>query len=117
MFTHPLMVLLAQTRFVGEGHPMSGLDPSLLGGPSLYQGAGRFREPATAPRTGLPAEASDEPADADDAAAADAPRPLAATGAPRAGSSARGGRRSRTAPPMTIAERRRAERRRQEEDQ
>ena len=31
MFTHPLMVLLAQTRFVGEGHPMSGLDPSLLG--------------------------------------------------------------------------------------
>ena len=89
---------------------MSGLDPSLLGGPSLYQGAGRFREPATAPRTGLPAEASDEPA-------ADAPRPLAATGAPRAGSSARGGRRSRTAPPMTIAERRRAERRRQEEDQ
>ena len=92
---------------------MSGLDPSLLGGPSLYQGAGRFREPAT----GLPAEASDEPADADDAAAADAPRPLAATGAPRAGSSARGGRRSRTAPPMTIAERRRAERRRQEEDQ
>ena len=109
------MVLLAQTRFVGEGHPMSGLDPSLLGGPSLYQGAGRFREPATAPRTGLPAEASDEPAD--DAAADDAPRPLVATGAPRAGSSARGGRRSRTAPPMTIAERRRAERRRQEEDQ
>ena len=50
--------------------------------------------------------------------AADAPRPLVATGAPRAGSSARGGgRRSRTAPPMTIAERRRAERRRQEEDQ
>ena len=121
MFTHPLMVLLAQTRFVGEGHPMSGLDPSLLGGPSLYQGAGRFREPAHAPRTGLPAEDSDEPADAaaaDDAAATDAPRPLVATGAPRAGSSARGGgRRSRTAPPMTIAERRRAERRRQEEDQ
>ena len=117
MFTHPLMVLLAQTRFVGEGHPMSGLDPSLLGGPSLYQGAGRFREPATAPRSGLPAEDSDEPADADDAAADDAPRPLVATGAPRAGSSARGGRRSRTEPPMTIAERRRAERRRQEEDQ
>ncbi|HEY4614363.1 MAG TPA: protein translocase subunit SecD, partial [Citricoccus sp.] len=31
MFTHPLMVLLAQTRFVGHGHRMSGLDPSLLG--------------------------------------------------------------------------------------
>ncbi|MEY8813922.1 protein translocase subunit SecD [Micrococcus luteus] len=113
MFTHPLMVLLAQTRFVGEGHPMSGLDPSLLGGPSLYQGAGRFREPAT----GLPAEAADESTGAGDAEAADAPRPLVATGAPRAGSSARGGRRSRTEPPMTIAERRRAERRRQEEDQ
>ncbi|WMY77548.1 protein translocase subunit SecD [Citricoccus sp. I39-566] len=44
MFTHPVMQLLAHTRFFGGGHKASGLDPSLLGVEPLYQGAGRIRE-------------------------------------------------------------------------
>ncbi|MQA82897.1 MAG: protein translocase subunit SecD [Streptosporangiales bacterium] len=31
LFTKPLMTLLVRTRFFGEGHPMSGLDPRRLG--------------------------------------------------------------------------------------
>jgi len=44
LFTHPVMQLLAKTRFFATGHPMSGMDPSLLGQKPLYQGAGRVRE-------------------------------------------------------------------------
>lgn len=44
MFTHPLMKLLAKNRFFAGGHPLSGMDPSLLGQEPLYQGAGRVRE-------------------------------------------------------------------------
>ncbi|MDO5633611.1 MAG: protein translocase subunit SecD [Micrococcus sp.] len=43
-FTHPMMVLLVQTKFIGQGHPLSGLDPSHLGREPLYKGAGRIRE-------------------------------------------------------------------------
>ena len=43
-FTHPMMVLLSQTEFIGGGHRMSGMDPSLLGREPLYKGAGRVRE-------------------------------------------------------------------------
>ncbi|NLF04846.1 MAG: protein translocase subunit SecD [Actinomycetales bacterium] len=41
-FTHPLMVLLAKTKFFGQGHPASGLDPRRLGvdGPR-YVGRGK----------------------------------------------------------------------------
>ncbi len=45
MFTHPTLQLLARTRFFGEGHRFSGLDPKRLGAVPLYRGAGRFREP------------------------------------------------------------------------
>ena len=45
LFTHPTMVLLAKTRFFGEGHRFSGLDPRLLGAVPLYRGAGRVRQP------------------------------------------------------------------------
>jgi preprotein translocase subunit SecD len=31
LFTHPMVTLLARTRFYGNGHPLSGLDPSRLG--------------------------------------------------------------------------------------
>jgi len=48
LFTHPLMVLLARTRFFGEGHRLSGLDPRLLGAVPLYRGAGRVRQPSEA---------------------------------------------------------------------
>ncbi|MBT1003706.1 protein translocase subunit SecD [Paenarthrobacter sp. DKR-5] len=54
MFTHPTLVLLARTRFFGEGHRFSGLDPARLGAIPLYRGAGRIRTPeetAVAART------------------------------------------------------------------
>jgi preprotein translocase subunit SecD len=49
LFTHPLMQLLATTRFFGGGHPWSGLDPQALG--AVYRGRAQFRAPvATAGR-------------------------------------------------------------------
>ncbi|APF40039.1 protein translocase subunit SecD [Neomicrococcus aestuarii] len=48
LFTHPMLQLLARTKFFGEGHPLSGMDPRLLGVEPFYQGAGKFRSPATA---------------------------------------------------------------------
>lgn len=40
LFTHPIMQLLAQTRFFGDGHPMSGMDPRQLGvSQASYRGA------------------------------------------------------------------------------
>ena len=41
MFTHPLLQLLARTRFFSSGHPWSGLDGSALG--AVYRGRGEFR--------------------------------------------------------------------------
>ncbi|MGO2595605.1 MAG: protein translocase subunit SecD [Glutamicibacter arilaitensis] len=41
--THPTLVLLARTKFFANGHPLSGMDPSLLGVKPLYQGAGKVR--------------------------------------------------------------------------
>lgn len=49
MFTHPLLVLLSQTRFFGDGHPASGLDPRMLG--AVYRGRAQFREPVAAPKS------------------------------------------------------------------
>ncbi len=43
LFTHPLMQLLARTRFFGSGHPLSGLDPLALG--AVYRGRAQFRAP------------------------------------------------------------------------
>lgn len=54
MFTHPVMQMLAHTRFFGGGHKLSGLDTSLLGVEPLYKGAGQlrqFRPEARAERT------------------------------------------------------------------
>ncbi len=49
MFTHPTLQLLARTRFFGEGHKFSGLDPERLGAVPLYRGAGRIRTPEERP--------------------------------------------------------------------
>jgi preprotein translocase subunit SecD len=63
MFTHPTLRLLARTKFFGEGHKFSGLDPKRLGAVPLYRGAGRLRTPEGAPavvrakNTGAAAEA------------------------------------------------------------
>ncbi len=43
LFTHPVLQLLSRTRFFGEGHPASGLDPRALG--AVYRGRAQFREP------------------------------------------------------------------------
>ncbi|WP_029089077.1 protein translocase subunit SecD [Brevibacterium album] len=40
LFTHPVMQVLARTRFFGEGHRMSGMDPRQLGvSQAAYRGA------------------------------------------------------------------------------
>ena len=41
LFTHPMLGMLAQTKFFGRGHPWSGLDPRQLGRESFYKGRGR----------------------------------------------------------------------------
>ncbi|AXA95903.1 protein translocase subunit SecD [Microbacterium laevaniformans] len=43
LFTHPVLQLLARTRFFGGGHPLSGLDPDALG--AVYRGRAQFRTP------------------------------------------------------------------------
>lgn len=44
LFTHPMLQLLAQTRFFSSGNPLSGLDPNALG--AVYRGRAEFRSPA-----------------------------------------------------------------------
>ncbi|WP_291379661.1 protein translocase subunit SecD [Demequina sp.] len=41
LFTHPVLALLARTKFFGEGHRLSGLDPRQLGRDTMYKGRGR----------------------------------------------------------------------------
>ncbi len=50
LFTHPVLQLLARTRFFGSGHPLSGLDPTALG--AVYRGRAQFRTPIVAAKTG-----------------------------------------------------------------
>lgn len=63
MFTHPMLQVLARTKFFGEGHRFSGLSPDRTGAVPLYRGAGRLRTPAEKPavvrarNTGAAAEA------------------------------------------------------------
>ncbi len=53
MFTHPVVSMLANTRFFGEGHKWSGMDPEHLGAKrATYLGRGRFAEPEPKKRTG-----------------------------------------------------------------
>lgn len=46
LFTHPMMVLLARTKFYRNGHPASGLDPQQLG--AMYRGRLEFKTPEVA---------------------------------------------------------------------
>lgn len=52
LFTHPVVALLAHTRFFGGGHRWSGLDPRRLGATTRYLGRGRFATPTPAPGAG-----------------------------------------------------------------
>ena len=58
LFTHPVLQLLASTRFFSAGHPITGLDPNALG--AVYRGRAQFRAPVlTGPRnTGATKEAA-----------------------------------------------------------
>jgi preprotein translocase subunit SecD len=49
LFTKPMMTILARTRFYGQGHRLSGLDPARLGARSPWRGS---RRPALRPVTG-----------------------------------------------------------------
>ena len=47
LFTHPVLQLIARTKFFGEGHPLSGLDAKALG--AVYRGRAQFRSPVSVP--------------------------------------------------------------------
>ncbi|SFR76670.1 preprotein translocase subunit SecD [Agromyces sp. CF514] len=47
LFTHPMLQLLAQTKFFSSGNPWSGLDPTALG--AVYRGRAEFRKPVAVP--------------------------------------------------------------------
>lgn len=55
LFTHPMLQLLATTRFFSSGHPLSGLDPDALG--AVYRGRAEFRFSPEARRSGAQREA------------------------------------------------------------
>ncbi|HWH97578.1 MAG TPA: SecD/SecF family protein translocase subunit, partial [Pseudolysinimonas sp.] len=55
LFTHPVLQLLATTRFFSSGHPLSGLDPQALG--AVYRGRAEFRTSQEARRAGASREA------------------------------------------------------------
>jgi preprotein translocase subunit SecD len=46
LFTKPMITLLARTKFYGQGHPLSGLDPARLGARAPWRGS---RRPAATP--------------------------------------------------------------------
>ncbi|CAO1651834.1 protein translocase subunit SecD [Salinibacterium sp. NSLL150] len=57
LFTHPVLQLLATTRFFSSGHRLSGLDPNALG--AIYRGRAQFRTPAPSKnKTGASREAA-----------------------------------------------------------
>ncbi|HWR84425.1 MAG TPA: protein translocase subunit SecD [Rhodoglobus sp.] len=56
LFTHPMLQLLAQTRFFSSGHPLSGLDPKALG--AVYRGRAQFRPSVAERREGASREAA-----------------------------------------------------------
>jgi preprotein translocase subunit SecD len=58
LFTHPMLQLLAQTRFFSSGHKLSGLDPKALG--AVYRGRAQFRAPTETVRQAKLASSSRE---------------------------------------------------------
>jgi len=51
LFTKPMITLLARTRFYGQGHPLSGLDPGRLGARAPWRGGRRSAASAGAAAT------------------------------------------------------------------
>ena len=60
-FTHPMLTLLARTKFFGGGHPLSGLDPARLGARAPWRGTPRtpVRPARQATAQGRPATAKE----------------------------------------------------------
>jgi preprotein translocase subunit SecD len=58
LFTKPMITLLARTKFYGQGHPMSGLDPARLGARAPWRGGRRSVPNAGSPTAGATATAS-----------------------------------------------------------
>ncbi|HTA02540.1 MAG TPA: MMPL family transporter, partial [Streptosporangiaceae bacterium] len=58
LFTKPMITLLARTKFYGQGHPMSGLDPARLGARAPWRGGRRSVPSAGSPTAGATATAS-----------------------------------------------------------
>jgi len=57
LFTHPVLQLLATTKYFSSGHRMSGLDPNALG--AVYRGRAQFRTPTPgAAKSGATKEAA-----------------------------------------------------------
>jgi preprotein translocase subunit SecD len=50
-FTKPMVTLLAGTRFFGNGHPMSGLDPARLGAKTPWRSTVRRNQPRRRPES------------------------------------------------------------------
>jgi preprotein translocase subunit SecD len=50
-FTKPMVTLLAGTRFFGNGHPMSGLDPARLGARTPWRSSVRRNQPRRRPES------------------------------------------------------------------
>ncbi|WP_321575416.1 protein translocase subunit SecD [Oerskovia douganii] len=103
MFTHPVMQLLARTKFFANGHPASGLDPRRLGATTRYAGRGRVARPGTQDASGT-----------SDAAVTDAPvdEPFGSPTREKVGAGASlSGATTGDSGRMTIAERRAAARR------
>ena len=51
LFTHPVVAILAHTKFFGGGHKWSGFDPERLGAKTRYVGRGRFVRPTPSAKT------------------------------------------------------------------
>lgn len=56
LFTHPILQLLATTKYFQSGHRLSGLDPTALG--AIYRGRAQFRTPAVGAKAGATREAA-----------------------------------------------------------
>ena len=61
LFTHPVVAMLAHTKFFSSGHKWSGLDPERLGAKTRYVGRGKFARPSPSPSAKTPATVSMTP--------------------------------------------------------
>ncbi len=90
LFTHPMLQLLANTRFFSSGHRLSGLDPRALG--AVYRGRAQFRAPvAVAKGSGSTREAARRQTIAE-RKAAEVERPPAKVGAKASASTTKSGK-------------------------